>query len=238
METFKERRAALVAALRSGEFTQATGCLRDTTEVDGKPTCSYCCLGVACELYRRTTGAGEWIFDEFRCLTGKYSETLPAEVQDWYGFKDSIGGAREIRTEIDSLAELNDSGGAFPEIANILEVEPEGMFDVAVNPTPAPPSKVWPDGALKTVPPTTPSELWPRWVVTGRYARAREDTATIELAETQANAEDAFAQSILDDDYTADWRLRENREEVPVLINTVVKIPREGKPVIVRAPFN
>lgn len=42
----------LVDALRSDEFQQAKSVLR--TDV------GMCCLGVGCEVYRRTTGQGEW----------------------------------------------------------------------------------------------------------------------------------------------------------------------------------
>lgn len=43
-----------VAALRSDKYEQGSGCLRSRRE-------KYCCLGVACDVYRCETGNGEWI---------------------------------------------------------------------------------------------------------------------------------------------------------------------------------
>ena len=48
----KERVKKLVEALRSEEYTQTTGTLHN---LDG-----YCCLGVACDVFLKETGIGEW----------------------------------------------------------------------------------------------------------------------------------------------------------------------------------
>jgi len=50
-----EHEAAYLALLRSGEIEQVDGRLRRGA--------AMCCLGVACESYRRITGNGEWMGD-------------------------------------------------------------------------------------------------------------------------------------------------------------------------------
>lgn len=111
-----ENATKLAAALRSGEFQQASGMLR--TEK------GYCCLGVACELYARETDVqwdrdydGDWLF----LAEVSY---LPTAVQEWLGFRGKRGEYREVR----SLADHNDSGDTFATIADIIEAEPGGLF--------------------------------------------------------------------------------------------------------------
>jgi hypothetical protein len=81
-----ERMQKWAALLESGEFTQTQQVLRDEQ--------GYCCLGVACELYRRETGQGRW--DEnsyhvvgrffFRDDDGDANGELPtARVREWFG---------------------------------------------------------------------------------------------------------------------------------------------------------
>lgn len=109
-------------ALKSGAYVQATGALLDRG--------AYCCLGVACELFRLSTGTGEWIREEF---LGECAE-LPLEVQEWLQLDDDLGHfyCDEDRT---SLADLNDAGKTFDDIAAIIESEPPGLFAL---PSPSP----------------------------------------------------------------------------------------------------
>lgn len=97
-----------VAALRSGEFKQGRKQLRRGD--------NFCCLGVLCELYRRETGNGDW-------STGGYflgtSDILPSSVRDWAGLAESNPAfSRGL-----SLAERNDAGVPFAEIADIIDAE-------------------------------------------------------------------------------------------------------------------
>ena len=110
-----------VAALRSGEFAQGQHFLRKHD--------NYCCLGVACELYRRETGNGEW----WQVTQGKYTfisdsyefvTVLPSTVAYWLGLHTEAG---EFGVE-DSLADMNDTGKTFDEIADVIESEPVGLF--------------------------------------------------------------------------------------------------------------
>lgn len=88
-----ERKLKLVDALNSGEFTQTRGKLSDGE--------GYCCLGVACEIYRRETGNGEWVerkkynrerhrgnANQFLVSGERFSSFLPKEVREWFGFND------------------------------------------------------------------------------------------------------------------------------------------------------
>ena len=114
----KQHRKELVEALRSGKYQQGFERLRDGNR--------FCCLGVACDI----SGLGEWY--KFTYLEEKYS--LPDEVIDYYGF-NSTGGyfnifsENYIEDEDISLIRKNDSGSSFEEIADIIEKEPEGMFE-------------------------------------------------------------------------------------------------------------
>ncbi len=106
-----------VETLRSDEFTQARHRLR-TNE-------GYCCLGVACELYRREhldnsswfkhNGYFEFEVDNFAAVS-----ILPIPVSRWLFGVDNcdVGFIPELNK---SLTELNDTGSTFKEIADIIE---------------------------------------------------------------------------------------------------------------------
>ena len=109
-----------LAALRSGEFEQTTMEMRSGN--------AYCCLGVACELYRLTYGEGHWkktdsadfYFSIGRENTGGL---LPVRVKDALGLTDING-----HFDGSNLARINDRGATFVEIADIIESEPPGLF--------------------------------------------------------------------------------------------------------------
>lgn len=120
-----------VAALRSGEFSQTQGHLRDYK--------GYCCLGVACELYRRETGKGVWdehLGEHQRYLRfnltedGRevaYGTALPAPVRDWLGLNGKSGGYDDGYLGT-SLSNQNDNRVSFTKIADIIEHRPKGLF--------------------------------------------------------------------------------------------------------------
>lgn len=95
-----------VEALESGEYTQATEQLR----VDD----NFCCLGVACDLYRKKTHRGRWDGMTFVLRGARYVRSLiplepePTYVRRWLGIDISA----ESR-----YARMNDRGVAFKEIA-------------------------------------------------------------------------------------------------------------------------
>lgn len=97
-------------ALRSGEYAQTTGLLRDAS--------GYCCLGVLCDVVKNDKAvklewkelvAGNFVFD--------YCDThLPGVVEDYVvvarGPDDDAFGP---------LINRNDDGQTFKQIANIIE---------------------------------------------------------------------------------------------------------------------
>lgn len=121
-----------VEALRSDIYKQTRGRLR-TTE---KGEYSYCCLGVACELYKancRDVGEDiDWNGDYF---LGD-EEELPLEVMSWLGLKEADGSYQpppKVITcgEGDGHSLINDNDYfymTFNQIADIIESEPEGLF--------------------------------------------------------------------------------------------------------------
>lgn len=108
-----EHRATLAAALLSGKYQQTTGVLRRKD--------AFCCLGVACEI----SGLGTWEEELVSMHTYSvggivHSGSLPLQVQQYYGFVGSTGLLRINPRRIDSLSEMNDSGGSFADIALVI----------------------------------------------------------------------------------------------------------------------
>lgn len=105
LEQLQAHRAKWTAALRSGEYKQGRDELLGS---DG-----YCCLGVMAKIAGKTDDQiyGEGTLRDF------------PEVMDFFGLRDHCG-------EFDGgdLAILNDGGTTFPEIADIIDSEPEGLF--------------------------------------------------------------------------------------------------------------
>lgn len=123
-----ENAKAWVAALRSGEYEQGTGVLRAGNK--------YCCLGIACVLAVKAGVIPEGVVTGVRDGIYEYGEPedvqtsgLPQAVREWlriphvlaHYFNPELGGYTD-------LAEKNDNGKTFLEIADIIESEPEGLF--------------------------------------------------------------------------------------------------------------
>ena len=117
-----EIKAKWLAALRSGEYQQGQNWLKN-----GKG--GFCCLGVLCDLYRKEIGKGGWeIYYESRIFTlddAKAPYYPPTRVIDWAGLGESWEALNKIRITIDgtenSLAEHNDQGKTFSQIADAIE---------------------------------------------------------------------------------------------------------------------
>lgn len=121
--TMKERRKKWADALRV-EQGRAIHRLR-------KRYC-FCVLGIGCEVYRVETGNGEWIpghDDEWNFFIGHsaYPSLMPPEVKEWYGLRGSMGGF-DVAGEREYISTLSDDGKPWPEIADIIEAEPAGLF--------------------------------------------------------------------------------------------------------------
>jgi hypothetical protein len=95
-------KAAWITALRSGKFQQARGALRT-------PTNKFCCLGVLCELVhpdRWDNSGREWRHCDFGSMPSW--EVLAAA-----GLDDDDSP--------ETLANMNDEGRSFAEIADYIE---------------------------------------------------------------------------------------------------------------------
>jgi hypothetical protein len=129
-----EIKAQWLAALRDERIEQGCYSLR---QFDGNGGVKYCCLGVATELYRiseANTEKLDWERVEqsrFHSFNG-YHSLLAKPVQAWLGSVNSSCGLvivpQEIREKYElfeatifSVAELNDRGVSFHDIANLIE---------------------------------------------------------------------------------------------------------------------
>lgn len=131
-----ELKAKLVAALRSGKYKQSTGALRQDE--------GYCCLGVGCDVHREVTGNGSWekMDGRWKYIVGiekPVGDVLPKDVMAWFGFGGENPQTKEVITDLKlkkkvfgtsailiinespSLAQLNDAGYTFDQIADIIE---------------------------------------------------------------------------------------------------------------------
>ena len=120
----KEARKLWVKALRSGEYEQTRGQLRKRD--------SYCCLGVACDLHmKHVTGMDVWEKRNGILTAYRQGQLLPENVRDWLGLSSvsgefskpspMLGQFVKGLEEVSSLIILNDSGGSFDNIADIIE---------------------------------------------------------------------------------------------------------------------
>ena len=111
-----------VDALRSGKYEQGSDYLCKNG--------MHCCLGVLCELYINHTGDmkysrvadgddGDYDIVDY----GGDIEVLPCEVMEWAEINTSTGKIYDDHAEFDfsSLAEMNDSGHSFNDLAKVIE---------------------------------------------------------------------------------------------------------------------
>lgn len=97
-----------VEALRSGKYPQGTRSLRNGGQ--------FCCLGVLCDI----SGIGSWHVGAYRvgpgCLSTAY---LPEPVAEYAGWK--------YPSTQHELADRNDAGASFAEIADYIEANWEAL---------------------------------------------------------------------------------------------------------------
>lgn len=118
-----EIKAQWLSALRSGEYEQGRGQLKN----DGK----YCCLGVLCDLAEKAgvvrseleLATGDTAFgadDEFRDGNPS-SSALPQSVQEWAGLHAEVPSV-VFADDYEPLPYLNDSCGLnFTRLADLIE---------------------------------------------------------------------------------------------------------------------
>lgn len=106
-----------VDALRSGEYKQGTDQLRHPVQSGGY---AYCCLGVLCDLYREYHSEARRDRTEFIADEEAESFLLPQAVMDWA--EVSLACPIVVRGGVaEGLADINDGGAEFQEIANLIE---------------------------------------------------------------------------------------------------------------------
>jgi hypothetical protein len=110
-----------IKALRSGKYKQTFGFLCVPKESGTYPQ-GYCCLGVACEVYRKHY--------HLEVAERGYSQTydgaasgLPLVVREAFGIRDTLGEYKS-----GALYLHNDAGKSFKQIAAIIERKPKGLF--------------------------------------------------------------------------------------------------------------
>ncbi len=98
-----------IAALRSGEYKQTRGNLRQGD--------SFCCLGVLCNIHAQEHPEIAAKETNPRQYLGEFKST-PAAVREWSGLHGGFGFIYKLNN---TLATLNDNGKGFVEIADIIE---------------------------------------------------------------------------------------------------------------------
>lgn len=133
--TAAEARDLWIKELRNTIKKQGTKVLH---AVEGRNH-TYCCLGIACELAIKC-GIKLTKTKVFATINQKdvivYNavgiSSLPEEVKEWLGLRNRLGSFIEKKKiagrYVQSLAEANDKGCTFKEIADFLELNPVGVF--------------------------------------------------------------------------------------------------------------
>ena len=102
-----------IDALESDKYKQCTNQLRKGN--------SFCCLGVLTDLYLKKGNPGAWtpfdIFMEDNDFGNTCRNFLPEDVIKWSGMKSNAGLVGSLSLK---LAELNDNGKSFKEIAKVI----------------------------------------------------------------------------------------------------------------------
>ncbi|MCA2570674.1 hypothetical protein [Microcystis sp. M42BS1] len=113
----KEIKKRWVEALRSGEYKQGAGKLRDADN-------TFCCLGVLCNLHAQEHPDIAKEQNIGTVYMGR-STLLPREVAEWAEFgrkeKAATPTGADVCTFRGRLSRLNDDGHSFTDIADIIE---------------------------------------------------------------------------------------------------------------------
>ena len=110
-----------IDALRSGKYEQGRGALRTGD--------TFCCLGVLCDIHKPEgwkfcQGGGDvarqWGYEDFNG-DGERNDVLPPHVKRWAGLELQSPEIKKLDGYAASLANLNDNGTTFAEIADLIE---------------------------------------------------------------------------------------------------------------------
>lgn len=115
----REKIRLWIETLLSGEYEQGYHQLRSGD--------TFCCLGVACDIYKKETGEGRWT-ETGTFYPGesgsKSSTTLPVKVREWFGLEDNDPLITKESPGCGmTLSDLNDDYNDFNEIASYIEAE-------------------------------------------------------------------------------------------------------------------
>jgi hypothetical protein len=112
-----------IDALRSGNYKQGTAALKSAKN-------EYCCLGVLCDLHRKSTKSSKnkWVkidkdSSAFNYVAGKEEDAclLPKAVQKWSGVLED-GRYVKRNNQLNTLIILNDEREySFKKIADVIE---------------------------------------------------------------------------------------------------------------------
>lgn len=105
----QEIKTKWVAALRSGHYAQTKNNLKDKDR--------YCCLGVLCEISKLETGFG--IVENLK--ETDTDENIGPTIQRWAGLTNAEGNEVTINGRHKALANHNDEGCTFLQIADAIE---------------------------------------------------------------------------------------------------------------------
>jgi hypothetical protein len=125
----KEIAEKWVAALRSGEYEQGTGCM-----VQGFDSPKFCCLGVLADIYRKEVSKKPFSIIAIKNLSTEGLNELPSsKIAKWAGFnvKEDESVDPMIKTKNNGdvcLSELNDETlKSFKWIAKKIEKQWESL---------------------------------------------------------------------------------------------------------------
>ena len=115
----RENFATWTAALRSGEYKQGVGMLKQRRR-DGSDEILHCCLGVACELAGLPSepsapGASDFTF---RDRDRRELAVLPHSAREWLGVSDDHG---ITFSPDEALPAMNDAGITFEVLADRID---------------------------------------------------------------------------------------------------------------------
>lgn len=115
-----------VRALRSGKYKQGDGQLV-TTDDEGKPV-SYCCLGVLCDIAAKEKITKMRLGDDLAIRYDRQISFLPLKVQKWAAVAELKGKFVDSDGDFGNLAQLNDDGCTFRDIAKVIEDNAASIF--------------------------------------------------------------------------------------------------------------
>lgn len=126
-----EARKIWIEALRSGKYQQGEGYLKVFSEEKG--TFQYCCLGVACEIFKETLNLREEEENRGSSSFNGLGLIPPGEIVSLLGlhtaYGNKYGDAAEEEFQGASLVDLNDELKlSFEEIAEVLEKQSHLYF--------------------------------------------------------------------------------------------------------------